>query len=57
MIDIYQFENGLQNGQILISQQNVVNSGICEYDIKRKIPYGDFEKLAGMRTYLQSFLL
>jgi hypothetical protein len=43
---IYQFENGLQNGQILISRLNVANSEICENGVTRKIPHGDFEKLA-----------
>jgi hypothetical protein len=41
-------ENGLQNGQILISRLNVANSEICENGVTRKIPHEDFEKLAGM---------
>jgi hypothetical protein len=48
MIDVYQFENCLQNGPISISRLNVANSEICENGITRKIPHGDFEKLAGM---------
>jgi hypothetical protein len=48
LIDLYQFENGLQNGQILISRLNVANSEICENGVTPKIPHGDFEKLAGM---------
>jgi hypothetical protein len=38
MIDNYQFENGLQNGQILISRLNVANSEICENGITLKSP-------------------
>jgi hypothetical protein len=34
----------------LISRLNVANSEFCENGVTRKIPHGDFEKLAGMGT-------
>jgi hypothetical protein len=42
----------------LISRLNVANSEFCKNGIMRKIPHGDFEKLAGMNyDFLLPFLL
>jgi hypothetical protein len=49
MIDIYQFyKMAYKMDKYLISRLNVVNSEFCEIIVTRKIPHGDFEKLAGM---------
>jgi hypothetical protein len=40
----------------LISRLNVVNSEFCENGVTRKIPHGDFEKLAGMKGFMLNII-
>jgi hypothetical protein len=46
MIDIIY----IKMDKYLISRLNVANSEFCENGVTRKIPHGDFEKLAGMKV-------
>jgi hypothetical protein len=48
MIDIIYIKMAYKMDKYLISRLNVANSEFCENGVTRKIPHGDFEKLAGM---------
>jgi hypothetical protein len=48
MIDIIYIKMAYKMDKYQISRLNVTNSEFCENGVTRKIPHGDFEKLAGM---------